>query len=70
MACAATGRVRPDSETVSEKMIKARDAQCPAGYMGGGRDVAHAAPFVASDDARHVTGAELTVDGGISAKLV
>lgn len=53
-----------------DRMIDARDAQCPNGYMGDGWDVAHAALFLASDDARYVTGAELVVDGGISAKLV
>ena len=53
-----------------DRMIDARDAQCPTGYMGDGWDVAHAALFLASDDARYVTGAELVVDGGISAKLV
>ena len=52
------------------KMVEARDAQCPTGYMGDGWDVARAALFLASDDARYVTGAELVVDGGISAKLV
>ena len=52
------------------RMIEARDAQCPAGYMGDGWDVARAALFLASDDARYITGAELVVDGGISAKLV
>ena len=52
------------------RMVEARDAQCPTGYMGDGWDVAHAALFLASDDARYVTGAELVVDGGISAKLV
>ena len=52
------------------RMIEARDAQCPTGYMGDGWDVARAALFLASDDARYITGAELTVDGGISAKLV
>ena len=52
------------------RMIEARDAQCPTGYMGDGWDVARAALFLASDDARYVTGAELVVDGGISAKLV
>ncbi len=53
-----------------DRMIDARDAQCPTGYMGDGWDVAHAALFLASDDARYITGAELVVDGGISAKLV
>ena len=53
-----------------DRMINARDAQCPTGYMGDGWDVAHAALFLASDDARYVAGAELVVDGGISAKLV
>ena len=53
-----------------DRMVEARDAQCPTGYMGDGWDVARAALFLASDDARYVTGAELVVDGGISAKLV
>ena len=52
------------------RMMEARDAQCPTGYMGDGWDVAHAALFLASDDARYVTGAELLVDGGITAKIV
>lgn len=51
------------------KMTEARDAQCPTGFMGDGWDVAHAALYLASDDARYVTGAELVVDGGISAKM-
>ena len=53
-----------------ERMMEAREAQCPTGYMGDGWDVAHAALFLASDDARYVTGAELLVDGGITAKIV
>jgi len=52
------------------KMVDARDAQCPTGYMGDGWDVAQAALFLASDEARYVTGTELVVDGGISAKMV
>jgi len=53
-----------------DKMVDARDAQCPTGFMGDGWDVAQAALYLASDDARYVTGAELVVDGGISAKMV
>ena len=51
------------------KLIAARDAQCPMGRMGDAWDVAHACLFLASDEARYVTGTELVVDGGISAKF-
>lgn len=52
-----------------DKMIEARDAQCPMGHMGDAWDVAHAALFLASDEAKYITGTELIVDGGISAKF-
>jgi NAD(P)-dependent dehydrogenase (short-subunit alcohol dehydrogenase family) len=52
-----------------EKMISVRDAQCPTGKMGDAWDVAHAALFLASDEAKYVTGTELVVDGGLSAKF-
>ncbi len=52
-----------------EKMMAVRDAQCPMGHMGDAWDVANAALFLASDEARYITGAELVVDGGISAKF-
>jgi NAD(P)-dependent dehydrogenase (short-subunit alcohol dehydrogenase family) len=52
-----------------DKMIEVRDAQCPTGKMGDAWDVAHAALFLASDEARYVTGTELVVDGGLSAKF-
>lgn len=38
----------------------------PAGYLGTPRDVAEAVAFLASDEARYITGQVLTVDGGIS----
>lgn len=47
-------------------MWKARDAQVPMGHMGEGWDVAWAALFLASDEARYVTGLELVVDGGVT----
>jgi NAD(P)-dependent dehydrogenase (short-subunit alcohol dehydrogenase family) len=47
-----------------EKMIEIRDAQVPMGKMGDAWDVAHAALFLASDEARFITGQCLAVDGG------
>lgn len=52
------------------KMKEIRAAQCPMGRMGDAWDVAHAALFLASDEARYITGTELVVDGGITAKCV
>src|SRR6516225_8248397 len=49
-------------------MWKARDAQCPMGHMGDAWDVAYACLYLASDEAKYVTGIELVVDGGITLK--
>jgi NAD(P)-dependent dehydrogenase (short-subunit alcohol dehydrogenase family) len=43
-----------------------RDRVCPTGKMGDAWDVAHAAVFLASDEAKYITGACLVVDGGLS----
>jgi NAD(P)-dependent dehydrogenase (short-subunit alcohol dehydrogenase family) len=51
-----------------EAMWRARDAQVPMGHMGEAWDVAAAALFLASDEAKYVTGIELVVDGGITLK--
>jgi NAD(P)-dependent dehydrogenase (short-subunit alcohol dehydrogenase family) len=53
-----------------EKMIEIRNKQCPTGKMGDAWDVAHAALFLASDEAKYITGAQLIVDGGITCKFV
>ena len=42
-----------------------RDAQVPMGRMGDAWDVAHAALFLASDEARYITATEIVVDGGL-----
>lgn len=53
-----------------EKLIEQRDAQVPlGGRMGTAWDVAHAALFLASDEARFITGVMLPVDGGQSARI-
>jgi len=52
-----------------DAMVAARDAQCPTGKMGDAWDVAYASLFLASDEARYVTGQPLVVDGGITAKF-
>jgi NAD(P)-dependent dehydrogenase (short-subunit alcohol dehydrogenase family) len=39
----------------------------PLGHIGEPNDVAYAVLYLASDESKFVTGAELKVDGGISA---
>jgi NAD(P)-dependent dehydrogenase (short-subunit alcohol dehydrogenase family) len=51
-----------------EALLKQRVARIPQGFMGDGRDTANAALFLASDEARFVTGAEIVVDGGMSVR--
>jgi NAD(P)-dependent dehydrogenase (short-subunit alcohol dehydrogenase family) len=50
-----------------EAMVAKRHAQVPMGRMGDAWDVAHAALYLASDEARYVTGTEIVVDGGLTA---
>jgi len=53
-----------------QELIRLRDAQVPlGGKMGTAWDVAHAALFLASDEARFITGVALPVDGGQSARV-
>jgi len=51
-----------------ELLLKQRVARIPLGFMGDGRDTAHAALFLASDEARFITGTEIVVDGGMTAR--
>ena len=53
-----------------EKMIEIRDNLCPTGKMGDAWDVAYAALFLASDESKYITGAQLVVDGGLTCKCV
>jgi hypothetical protein len=51
-----------------EALLKARIARIPLGFAGDGRDTAAAVLFLASDEARFVTGTEIVVDGGMTAR--
>jgi NAD(P)-dependent dehydrogenase (short-subunit alcohol dehydrogenase family) len=53
-----------------EDLIRQRDASVPlGGKMGTAWDVAYAALFLASDEAKFITGVMLPVDGGQSARI-
>ncbi|MQY72405.1 MAG: SDR family oxidoreductase, partial [Dehalococcoidia bacterium] len=52
-----------------ELMWQRRDAMCPTGKQGEPWDVASAALFLASDEAKYITGTTLLVDGGISGTM-
>jgi NAD(P)-dependent dehydrogenase (short-subunit alcohol dehydrogenase family) len=51
-----------------DALVRMRDAAVPMQRMGEAWDVAWAAVYLASDEARYVTGVVLPVDGGLSCK--
>lgn len=51
-----------------DALLRQRQARIPLGFMGDGMDTANAALFLASDEARFITGAELVVDGGMTVR--
>jgi NAD(P)-dependent dehydrogenase (short-subunit alcohol dehydrogenase family) len=56
-----------DSE---EDLVRMRNEACPTGRMGDAWDIAWASVFLASDEAKYITGVALPVDGGMTAKAV
>lgn len=54
-----------DSE---EQLVRMRNDACPTGRMGDAWDIAWASVFLASDEAKYITGVSLPVDGGMTAK--
>ncbi|HRO81469.1 MAG TPA: SDR family NAD(P)-dependent oxidoreductase, partial [Alicycliphilus denitrificans] len=57
---------RAQERGVSREVVRAeREAMVPMKRMGSAWDVAHAAVFLASDEARYITGVLLPVDGGL-----
>ena len=51
-----------------EALLKTRQARIPLGFMGDGTDTANAILFLASDEARFITGTEIVVDGGMTVR--
>ncbi|ARP86631.1 SDR family NAD(P)-dependent oxidoreductase [Bordetella genomosp. 9] len=51
-----------------QALLAQRQSRIPLPFMGDGRDTANAALFLASDEARFITAAEIVVDGGMSAR--
>jgi NAD(P)-dependent dehydrogenase (short-subunit alcohol dehydrogenase family) len=67
----AIGKAYADALTGGDReaMRRQRGEIVPMGRMGDAWDVAYAALFLASDEAKYVTGAELVVDGGLTCKV-
>lgn len=55
------------ADDIDDAVIAGFDAQTPMG-LGEPLDIAYAALFLAGDESRYMTGAELVVDGGYSAR--
>lgn len=51
-----------------EALLRQRLSRIPLGFMGDGRDTAAAVLFLASDEARFITGTEVVVDGGMTVR--
>ena len=51
-----------------EKLLNERLKRIPLGFAGDGRDTANAALFLASDEAKFITGTEIVVDGGMTVR--
>ncbi len=54
------------AQKLSEKQRQELTSRIPLGYLGTPRDIADAVAFLASEEARYITGHVLNVDGGMS----
>ena len=54
------------TQRLEEKLRQELKRRIPVGYIGSPRDVAEAVAFLASEEARYITGQVLSVDGGIA----
>lgn len=51
-----------------QALLAQRQSRIPLPFMGDGRDTANAAVFLASEESRFITGTEIVIDGGMSAR--
>ena len=56
----------PMTQVLPAERKQALSANIPLGYLGTPRDIAETVAFLASEEARYITGQVITVDGGIS----
>ncbi len=70
--CVAPGAVHVDKfyDVVPNYNPHMFDHEIPVGFIGQPDDVAAATVFLASDDARYITGQVLVVDGGTTARMM
>lgn len=69
--CVIPGYIRTTRwDTLSKEIVEKRRANIPLGVEASYEDVANAVAFLASDEAKNITGAQLIVDGGCTAQLV
>jgi len=62
----APGFIETDmTAKLSEKQRQDLMARIPLGYLGTPQDVAEVVAFLASDEARYITGQVITIDGGM-----
>ena len=54
------------TQKLSEEQRQSAQKQIPVGYLGTPQDIAEAVAFLASEEARYITGQVLNVDGGLA----
>ena len=54
------------TEQLGDKQKQELQSRIPLGYLGSPRDVAEAVAFLATEEARYITGQVLNVDGGMA----
>jgi NAD(P)-dependent dehydrogenase (short-subunit alcohol dehydrogenase family) len=65
----APGNISVDNSMDGAVGSAAAKAAIPLGYSGSPADIAAAVAYLASEDARYVTGINLYVDGGMNSQL-